>query len=254
MLDVRKEIQRVTSFFFEICFHLFFSGYITQNCFFTFPFPFDMKTFFFALIFASVSLFAQVTAYINMETVFNEYYKTISENIKFEESHQQFVAGAALLRDEFENTRKDYLQALNDAQNDLLGDAARQAAVQRAQMLETRLGQKQEEIMHYRQEAMQEIEANQQRVTRAIVADLQEQLTKYAAEQNIELVYEVSGKTMNQVPVLMVYPKDKEITDAFVRVINAGHEAEKEEAKVRLEAARAASLEQAKSQQAPQAK
>jgi len=205
-----------------------------------------MKTFVFAAIFASVSLFAQVTAYINMETVFNEYYKTITENIKFEESHQKFTTGLLMLRDEFENTRKEYVQAVNDAKNDLLGDTARQAAVQKAQMLEVRLEQKQEELVQYRQEAMKEIEGNQQMATEAIVKDLQEQLTKYAADRQIEVVYEVSGKTMNRMPVILVYPKDKEITDAFVKLTNAGHESEKTEAQAKLEAMRAAATEQAK--------
>ena len=209
-----------------------------------------MKAFIFAAVFATASLFAQVTAYINMETVFEQYYKTITENIKFEESHQKFNDGILILRNEFDNTHKEYMQAVTDAKNDLLGDSARQAAVQKAQMLEVRLQQKQEELLQYRQEAMREIENNQQMATEAIVKDLQAQLTKYAADKKIDVVLEVSGKTMNRMPVVLVYPKDQEITEAFVKLTNAGHEKEKAEAQAKLDAMHAAAEEWAKKNQA----
>lgn len=192
------------------------------------------KTIFFALAFAAGSIFAETVAYINMETVFNEYYKTINENIRFEETRQNFMTGFEVLRNEFENTRKEYSQAVADAQNDLLSDAAKATARQKAQALEERLAQKNDEIVQYRQRSMAEMDSNQQAATLNIVAELQTLVEKYAADNGIDLVYEISGRTMNRVPVLLVYPKDKEITDAFVKVCNAGHEKEKEESEAKL--------------------
>jgi Skp family chaperone for outer membrane proteins len=186
------------------------------------------------LLVASVAM-AQNVAYINMETVFNEYYKTISENIRFEEERQNFMTGMEVLRGEFENSRKEFQQAQADSRNDLLGDAAKQEALNKVNVLGARLEQKQEEILRYRQQAVSEMDSRQQSTTQSLVDDLQKQLEKYAAEMNYELVYEVSGRTMNRVPVLLVYPKDKEITDAVVKLVNAGHETEKAEAKAKLE-------------------
>ncbi len=194
-----------------------------------------MKQFCLVLLLFAGSLFAQNVAYVNMEKVFESYYKTVTENIKFEEERQNFLTGMNVLRDEFENTRKDYNAAVRDAKNDLLGEEAQKTAAQKAQALAARLEQKQDEIMRYRQQSLTELDGRQQAATQAIVNELTAQVKKYASEKGFDLVYEVSGRTMNRVPVLLVYPEDKEITDAVVKVVNAGHEQERDEAKARLE-------------------
>jgi hypothetical protein len=49
---------------------------------------------------------------------------------------------------------------------------------------------------------------------------------------------------MSRVQVLLVYPKDKDITAEMVKIINAGHEKEKQEAQARLAAIRARAQQQ----------
>ncbi|MCQ2402985.1 MAG: OmpH family outer membrane protein [Lentisphaeria bacterium] len=203
-----------------------------------------MKSILPALFFATASLFAAETVgFINMEKVFNDYYKTVTENIKFEETRQKFVTALTVLQGEFENTRQEYEKAISDAENDLLSDSARAEAAQKARVLEARLEQKHDETLEFRQNGMAEIEGNQQQATQLLIDDLQAQLTKYAAERGLEMVYETSGRTMNRVPVLLVYPKEKEITEAFIKQVNAGHEKEKAESQAKLEAMHKAAQE-----------
>ena len=192
------------------------------------------------LCLAAFSLWAQKVAYVNMETVFNEYYKTANENIRFEEERQNFLTGLEVLRTEFESTRKEFNDARGMAQNVLVGEENQKAAAQKAEALGARLAQKEEEIIRYQQQARAEIEERQQSATNRLLEELQAQLEKYAAEKGYEMVYEVSGRTLNRVRVLLVYPKDKEITEAMVKLVNAGHEAEKAEADGKLEKMRKA--------------
>lgn len=205
-----------------------------------------------ALLLSAASLLAQKVAYVNMETVFNGYYKTVSENIRFEEERQNFFTGMEVLQSEFDSTRKEFLDAVNKARNDLLGEDTQREAAQKAEALRARLEQKQEEIGRYQQQARSEISERQQKTTTRLLQELQTQLEKYAAEMGYEMVYEVSGRTLNQVPVLLVYPKDKEITEAMVKLVNAGHEKEKEEAEAKLEKMRKA-IEEKEKQNAPAA-
>ncbi len=209
-----------------------------------------MKSILLALLFAATSLFAAETvAFINMEKVFNDYYKTVTENIKFEETRQKFVTALTVLQGEFENTRQEYEKAIADAENDLLSDSARAEAAQKVRVLEARLEQKHDETLEFRQNGLAEIEGNQQQATQLLIDDLQAQLTKYAAERGLEMVYETSGRTMNRVPVLLVYPKEKEITEAFIKQVNAGHEKEKAESQAKLEAMHKAAQEKQQQQQ-----
>ncbi len=205
-----------------------------------------------ALLLSAASLLAQKVAYVNMETVFNGYYKTVSENIRFEEERQNFFTGMEVLQSEFDSTRKEFLDAVNKARNDLLGEDTQREAAQKAEALRARLEQKQEEIGRYQQQARSEISERQQKTTTRLLQELQTQLEKYAAEMGYEMVYEVSGRTLNQVPVLLVYPKDKEITEAMVKLVNVGHEKEKEEAEAKLEKMRKA-IEEKEKQNAPAA-
>lgn len=208
------------------------------------------------LCLAAFSLWAQKVAYVNMETVFNEYYKTANENIRFEEERQNFLTGLEVLRTEFESTRKEFNDARGMAQNVLVGEENQKAAAQKAEALGARLTQKEEEIIRYQQQARAEIEERQQSATNRLLEELQAQLEKYAAEKGYEMVYEVSGRTLNRVRVLLVYPKDKEITEAMVKLVNAGHEAEKAEADGKLEKmrkAQEAKMKQEAARQAPAA-
>ena len=208
------------------------------------------------LCLAAFSLWAQKVAYVNMETVFNEYYKTANENIRFEEERQNFLTGLEVLRTEFESTRKEFNDARGMAQNVLVGEENQKAAAQKAEALGARLAQKEEEIIRYQQQARAEIEERQQSATNRLLEELQAQLEKYAAEKGYEMVYEVSGRTLNRGRVLLVYPKDKEITEAMVKLVNAGHEAEKAEADGKLEKmrkAQEAKMKQEAARQAPAA-
>ena len=156
------------------------------------------------LCLAAFSLWAQKVAYVNMETVFNEYYKTANENIRFEEERQNFLTGLEVLRTEFESTRKEFNDARGMAQNVLVGEENQKAAAQKAEALGARLAQKEEEIIRYQQQARAEIEERQQSATNRLLEELQAQLEKYAAEKGYEMVYEVSGRTLNRVRVLLV--------------------------------------------------
>lgn len=194
----------------------------------------------FAILCVGVMAFAQERfAYVNMETVFNEYYKTVNENINIENLRKQYLDGFNLLRDEFQTSLTEYQKAVADADNELLSDEVREAARSKAQLLEARLQQKQEEIMRYRQEGLGDIENRQQMIVEKLAEELTEQVRKYAAAQGYTTVLEVSGKSLNRVPMVIAYPKEQEITDAIVKLVNAGHEAEKAEAEKKLVEVRA---------------
>ncbi len=187
-------------------------------------------------LFASVAaLTADRFAYVNMETVFNEYYKTVNENINVENLRKQYLDGFNLLKDEFQASLSEYQKAAADADNELLSAEVRENAKSKAQLLENRLQQKQEEVMRYRQEGLGEIENRQQQIVEKLAEELTEQVRKYAEAQGYTTVLEVSGRSLNRVPLVLYYPKDQEITDAVVKLVNAGHEAEKTTAQARLD-------------------
>jgi len=99
-----------------------------------------------------------------------------------------------------------------------------------------RLQVKRDELMKFRQEGMQSLQNTRGTVEEGLIKDLTEQVQRYATEKGFTHVYEVSGRSLNRVPVLLVYPKEQEITDDIVSNINRGHESELQEARNKVEA------------------
>jgi outer membrane protein len=176
--------------------------------------------------------------YVNMETVFNEYYKTVNENIGFESKRKSMIDGFALLRDEFEKSQEEYRKTRTDAENELLAPEKREEAKNKMTLLEQRLEQKQVELYKFRQQSMAQIESRQQAVMEELIKELRAQVDKFAKDNGYTIIFEVSGKNMNRMPTVLVYPHEDEITDQLVKIVNAGHEQEKAAADQKLKEVR----------------
>lgn len=184
----------------------------------------------------AAALFAQEKrGYVNMEILFNEYYKTINENINFEKQQRGAAEALEVLRKEYTNTLDELRKAKERSENPLLSQEDRTKAVETMRILEERLRQKVQEVQTFRDTKAREIGARQQNTTAALLNELVEQVKKYAAEKGYTEVVEVSGRSLNRVPMLLVYPKEHDFTQQLVKVVNAGHEKEYADSKARLE-------------------
>ncbi len=179
---------------------------------------------------------ADKVAYLNMEKVFENYYKTVQENYQFELQKQDFEERHAVMRDEYQNSLKDAQRTESDMKNELLSQEAREDSRRKLGVLMERLQVKRDELMKFRQEGMQSLQNTRGAVEEGLIKDLTDQVQRYAKEKSFTHVYEVSGRSLNRVPVLLVYPKEQEITDDIITYINRGHESELQEARNKVEA------------------
>ncbi len=178
------------------------------------------------------------TAYINMEKIFEEYYKTVNANIAFEQQKQDFEERVNMLRGELEALAKETQKFEEDSQNELLSMAVREDSRRKFQLRLERLRGKNEEFERFRQENMQKLQRIRGTKEEELVEELLTMVRKFAEVRGYSHVYEVSGRTLNRVPVLLVYPKDQDVTDVVINIANAGHEEELADAKARYEAIR----------------
>ncbi|MGI5924728.1 MAG: OmpH family outer membrane protein [Lentisphaeria bacterium] len=177
-------------------------------------------------------------AYINMEKIFEEYYKTVNANIVFEQQKQDFEERVKMLRGELEALAKETQKFEEDSQNELLSMAVREDARRKFQLRLERLRGKNEEFERFRQENMQRLQRIRGSKEEELVEELLTMVRKFAEVRGYTHVYEISGRTLNRVPVLLVYPKDQDVTDVVINIANAGHEGELAEAKGRYAAMR----------------
>jgi len=170
-----------------------------------------------------------------MEKVFNGYYKTIQENYQFELQTIDYRDRLKLLDDECRAAYKEAEAAREEAENELRSQQERDESARRFRLLAERVQAKEREMVKFRQTEGQQLQARQAGTVHKLVEELTALIKDYTKKQRYTMVYEVSGMSTNQTPLLLLYPEDKEITDILLRVVNAGHENEAKEAKKKIE-------------------
>jgi Skp family chaperone for outer membrane proteins len=189
-----------------------------------------------ALALLTPALRAGQRAFVNMETIFEGYYKTIRANAAFEQKKQDFQDRVDILRDELRSMVGETKKLDEEANNDLLSEDARQESKRKLQLRLERLRAKEEEYRQFRSSGLQELQKTRLSAEEDLIDDLSEFVRKFCREKGYDLVYDVTGKSLNRMPVLLLYPEEEEITDQILKAINLGHEDELEKAKADLEA------------------
>ena len=60
------------------------------------------------------------------------------------------------------------------------------------------------------------------------------QLFNETGQAEVRIVYDINGKSLNRMPVLLLYPRELEVTEAIAKDVNEGHEGELKKAQDEL--------------------
>ena len=179
------------------------------------------------------------TIYVNLETIFENFYKTINANIAFEDQKKDFEARLGLIREEMQNLEKQAQRYNEEVQNDLLPRETRETSQRSLQAAVDRLRAKKREYDQNQEEGLRNLQRIRMKREEDLVSDILSTINKYADEVGATHVIEVSGKTFNRVQVYLRYPKEKDVTQAILKLVNLGHEDELAVAKAKLDTIRA---------------
>ena len=182
--------------------------------------------------------------YVNLETIFENFYKTVNANIAFEDQKKDFEARLGLIREEMQNLEKQAQRYNEEVQNDLLPRETRETSQRSLQAAVDRLRAKKREYDQNQEEGLRNLQRIRMKREEDLVNDILGTINKYADEVGATHVIEVSGKTFNRVQVYLRYPKEKDVTQAILKLVNLGHEDELAAAKAKLETIRAKANEQ----------
>ena len=197
-----------------------------------------------ALTMTAVCVFAQEKRlYVNLETVFEGFYKTIAANISFENRKQEVEDQIELIRKEMETLNADAKKCDAEMRNELLSKEAREKAARMLQAQVERLRAKDREFQRTKNENYQMLQKLRMEREEEIVKEILKVVDAVADELKATEVIEISGKTFNRVTVFLRYPKDQEITEEVLRRLNVGHEEELKKSKEELDRRRAKATE-----------
>ena len=191
-----------------------------------------------ALGFLTPAFGAGDTAYVNMETIFEGYYKTLRANAAFEQKKRDFEERMSILRDELQSMVTEAKKLEENVSNELLSQEARDDSRRKLQLRVERLRAKEEEFGQFRRDGMRDLNKDRLAAEKELIDDITEFVRSYCKGKGYRIVYDINGRSLNRVPVLLLYPEDEEITEATLAEINKGHEEELQKAKAELEAIR----------------
>jgi Skp family chaperone for outer membrane proteins len=180
------------------------------------------------------------TAYVNMETIFEGYYKTVRANAGFEQKKKDFEGRVDILRDELKSMVAETKKVDDEAANELLSNEAREEARNKLRLKVERLRAKEEEFNQFRRSGMADLNRGRLATEEELIKDISEFVRTYCKGKGFRLVYDINGRSLNRMPVVLVYPTDEEITPELLAEINKGHEEELKQATAEFEALRKA--------------
>ena len=183
-------------------------------------------------------------AFVNMEKIFEGYYKTVRANAAFEQQKKDFEERVEILRGELRAMANEAKKLNDEVNDDLLSDNKRKEIRRKLQLRMERLRAKEEEFRQFRGSGLKELQKSRLSAEEELIKDLTEFVRKYCRDHGHTLVYDITGKSLNRMPVLLVYPEEEEITDQVLTAINQGHEEELAKAKADFEAMQKARKEE----------
>ena len=174
------------------------------------------------LVFCSAALSAAEAriAVVDLDRVFKEYYKS---RIAEEFLTQQMEAARLYMNQlnaSLEALKAEARRLGTNAYNPALNDAARKQAADKADEALAKVKAKETEIQLYTNERMRELRRLEQQRRDEIIADIRSEINRRAQAGNYSFVLDCSGKSANQLPVVLVYPKAHDISDAVIRELN----------------------------------
>ncbi len=153
---------------------------------------------------------------------------------------------------DLEMSLRDVRTVEAEAKNELLAQNVREEAQRKFRLKAELFQTKRNEFERARQQGMAELRRLREETEEMLVKELRALIDTYANTNGYTHIYDVSGNSLNRMPFIRVYPKQQEISTAFIASINAGHDAEIKDAKAKLEAMRESAKKNALTPEAKQ--
>lgn len=168
---------------------------------------------------------------VDMEKIFQGYYKTSRSDSAFQKQKDVYSEHAKNLAAEIDGIKKQRDEQQEKSLNIALSDEVRTANRKGAEENNGLYQEKKKEFKDFLVKTDKELQGKYLDLRSEIVKEISEFVRKYGEREGFDLVLDSSGLTRNFIPVVIYHAKALDVTDAVLAELNRGHEAEVEEAK-----------------------
>jgi Skp family chaperone for outer membrane proteins len=173
-----------------------------------------------AAVFFTIESAAAKIAVADLEKIFREFYKSRIAEDAIKQQASAYRKYADRLNVELQELIRAAQAARSTALNIALSPAEKQKAEQTAEEKTKAVRAKEAEIKLFIQERSRDMRRMEMVKRAEILKEIRAEISKRAAAEGYDFVFDCSGRTMNDQPTVLYYPERNNITNSVIRELN----------------------------------
>ena len=160
--------------------------------------------------------------YVDLDKVFEEFYKTKLADGQLKEQADQYREERTKMVDDFKQLQDSFKSARDEAQDTALSEEARNARRSAAEEKLVELRETENKIRRFEESRRRQLDEQTRRVRSKLVDEIKETVTKLARERGYTSVLDASGENLNGVPTVLYFEPKADITVELITLLNKG--------------------------------
>ena len=161
-------------------------------------------------------------AVVDMDTVFQQYYKTKQTDAVLKQKQGIYQAWAKKLGESRLKLEEEFKILRDASQNIAYSSAEREKKRLAAQKKYQEFKKKEAELEQYVQQKSREYKQLLQKMHKKILDEIYTEIKRYAILKGYNLVFDKSGKTLNTIPAIIYSSPQFDISDEVLKRLNRG--------------------------------
>lgn len=159
-------------------------------------------------------------AYVDLERIFDEYYKTELGDAQLKELSEEFNEEREGLIQEYEELQKKFDALRSEAQSTILSEEVKQEKRDAAEDALLEMRDYERRIRRFDESRTKQLEEQQRRVRKRLVKEIRDGINLFAEAQGYQAVVDTSGQSLNTVEIFLYVDSRLDITDQVIERLN----------------------------------
>lgn len=161
-------------------------------------------------------------AVIDMNRVFQEYNKTKINEAKLKKQAEIYKEYSTQLAQSLEKLRQEFVKLRDDSQNMVYTAAERENRRMNAQEKYRQAAAKEAELREYNRERQKHLRDEYEKLRSSILSDISNVVSAKCLAEGYGLVLDKSGRSLNNIPLVVYSSKMLDITESVIKTLNMG--------------------------------
>ena len=161
-------------------------------------------------------------AVIDMDRVFQEYNKTKINEAKLKKQAEIYKEYSTQLAQSLSKLRQEFVKLRDDSQNMVYTAAERENRRMNAQEKYRQAAAKEAELREYNRERQKHLRDEYEKLRSSILTDISNVVSAKCLAEGYGLVLDKSGRSLNNIPLVVYSSKMLDITESVIKTLNMG--------------------------------